>query len=332
EFEKQKLTVAVIVNPLDTFQVENCSVVITNPSHKYVKASDINKSGMFRIRAFNAEHTCSLKDRVAKKRALISLRETPWGSYNKLPDYLYILDITYPGSHLRLKKMNEDRFVYLFVALDPFIKGFDHCRPVVVVDGSHLRGPYNGTFIAASTKYGAKEVRLMFDKWNCDNKKEASFTFTPLIGKFQEILKINEAISTRLMARNYIVCLPKKRCTCGSFSYEEIPCEHAWAVLKFNSLRPDEFCSNLYTPKTVLKTYDFPIYPLPDKTEWVVLGYIMTDLVLPPIFKRPRRRSRKKSRNKLAKEMFDSKGTNTYNTCGVASHNRHSCRNQPWGV
>ncbi|KAH0692936.1 hypothetical protein KY285_020033 [Solanum tuberosum] len=91
----------------------------------------------------------------AKERALISLRGTPGGSYSKLPDYLYILDITYPGSHIRLKKTNEDRFLYLFVALDPFIKGFDNCRPVVVVDGSHLRGPYNGTFIAARTTDGA---------------------------------------------------------------------------------------------------------------------------------------------------------------------------------
>ncbi|XP_049360835.1 uncharacterized protein LOC125825550 [Solanum verrucosum] len=170
-----------------------------------MKASDINKSGMFRIRAFNAEHKCSLKDRVysqrqvtsnlvggivktklvdhkrkytpadikkdmkldlgvditymlawrAKERALISLRGMPGGSYNKLPEYLYILGITYPGSHIRLQKTNEDRFLYLFVALDPFIKGFDHCRPVVVVDGSHLRGPYNGTFVAASTTDGA---------------------------------------------------------------------------------------------------------------------------------------------------------------------------------
>ncbi|KAK6791368.1 hypothetical protein RDI58_010449 [Solanum bulbocastanum] len=74
----------------------------------------------------------------AKERALISLRGTPGGSYSKLPEYLHILGITYPGSHVRLKKTDEDRFLYLFVALDPFIKGFDHCRPIVVVDGSHF--------------------------------------------------------------------------------------------------------------------------------------------------------------------------------------------------
>ena len=41
-----------------------------------------------------------------------------------------------------------------------------------------------------------EEVRLMFDRWNCDNKNEASSAFTPLIEKFQETLKINETMNT----------------------------------------------------------------------------------------------------------------------------------------
>ncbi|XP_069144610.1 uncharacterized protein [Solanum lycopersicum] len=93
-----------------------------------------------------------------------------------------------------------------------------------------------------------KEVRLMFGRWNYDNKNEASLTFTPLIGKFQETLKINEAMkyaqNVNNKGRNYIVCLQKKKCTCGSFQYKEIPCEHAWVIVKFKSLGPDEFCSN----------------------------------------------------------------------------------------
>ena len=84
-----------------------------------------------------------------------SLRGTPAASYAKLPAYLYMMDITYPGSHIRMKKSTNNEFLYLFVALNTFIQGFNHCRPVVVVDGSHLRGPYNGTFVAASTTNGA---------------------------------------------------------------------------------------------------------------------------------------------------------------------------------
>ncbi|KAG5625097.1 hypothetical protein H5410_010315 [Solanum commersonii] len=39
-------------------------------------------------------------------------------------------------------------------ALRPLIRGFDYCRPVVVVDAAHLGGAYKGTFISASTLDG----------------------------------------------------------------------------------------------------------------------------------------------------------------------------------
>ncbi|XP_047249880.1 uncharacterized protein LOC124885684 [Capsicum annuum] len=35
------------------------------------------------------------------------------------------------------------------------IRDFEFCRPVVVVDGAHLSGPYEGTFVSASTLDGA---------------------------------------------------------------------------------------------------------------------------------------------------------------------------------
>ncbi|XP_049410738.1 uncharacterized protein LOC125873967 [Solanum stenotomum] len=172
-----------------------------------MKASNINKSGMFRIRAFNTDHTCPLKDKVysqkhatskliggivkpklvdhkrkytpydirsdvkiylrvdvnyslawrAKENALISLRGTTTASHNKLPAYM--MNITYPGSHIRLKKTDKNEFLYLFVALNNCIQDFNRCRPVIVVDGSHLRGSYNGTFVAASTMDGAVSDR-----------------------------------------------------------------------------------------------------------------------------------------------------------------------------
>ena len=50
-----------------------------------------------------------------------------------------------------MQKTEEDEFIYLFVALRPFIRGFDYCRPIVVVDGAHLIGAYKGTFVSAST-------------------------------------------------------------------------------------------------------------------------------------------------------------------------------------
>ena len=92
---------------------------------------------------------------AAKERALEDLRSKQSVSYKKLPSYLYVLNNTYPESHIRMKKTDENEFLYVFIALHAFIKGFDHCRPVVVVDASHLRGMYTGAFVTACTMDGA---------------------------------------------------------------------------------------------------------------------------------------------------------------------------------
>ena len=38
-----------------------------------------------------------------------------------------------------MRKSEKNEFMYLFIALRPLMRGFEFCRPVVVVDGSHLR-------------------------------------------------------------------------------------------------------------------------------------------------------------------------------------------------
>ncbi|XP_060191517.1 uncharacterized protein LOC132621312 [Lycium barbarum] len=170
------------------------------------RASRIGDSEMFRVRAFDDEHTCPLKDKVysqrqatswfigeavvkakitnhkrkvtpgdiiddvknefgvdvsymmarrAREKAIKDFRGDPAHSYKKLPAYIYILDKTYPGSLVKMHKSPENEFMYLFVALKAFIKGFECCRPIVVVDGAHLKSTYNGTFVSASTLDGA---------------------------------------------------------------------------------------------------------------------------------------------------------------------------------
>ncbi|XP_016552796.2 uncharacterized protein LOC107852246 [Capsicum annuum] len=94
----------------------------------------------------------------AKKRPLEELRGKPLASYGKLSSYLYVLNTIYPDSHIRMKKTDDNAFLYVFIALHAFIKGFDYCRSVVVVDASHLRGMYTGAFITACTTDGASHI------------------------------------------------------------------------------------------------------------------------------------------------------------------------------
>ncbi|XP_059295522.1 uncharacterized protein LOC132048853 [Lycium ferocissimum] len=333
----------------------------------------------------------------AREKAIKDLRGDPADSYKKLLAYIYILDKTYPGLLVKMHKSPENEFMYLFVALKAFIKGFECCRPIVVVDGAHLKSTYNGTFVSASTLDGAgnilpvaygvidsennkswtwffelfkqaygvrqnmcvvsdrhesiihavskvyptvphlacilhlwknvtkqytsnsevlspifyslakaytqdefdklmekignledagrdkwsrlyspikrgwtmtsniaecingklvaarelhifdflEEVRKMFGRWNCTNRKNGTCTFTTLMRRYQEMLSINEYKSIRMR------------------------------------------------PETVVNTYDVPVDPLPDETEWNVPKSISDEVAMPPIYKRPHRRPKK---------------------------------------
>ncbi|XP_027773525.1 uncharacterized protein LOC107017068 [Solanum pennellii] len=91
-----------------------------------------------------------------------------------------------------------------------------------------------------------EEVRILFGSWHCKNREVASYTKDSLGRKFEELLIINAAKSSKMevvpssefifsvyeTGRRYIVCLERKVCSCGRFQLDEIPCSHAIAVLK----------------------------------------------------------------------------------------------------
>ncbi|XP_049401584.1 uncharacterized protein LOC125865430 [Solanum stenotomum] len=188
-----------------------------------------------------------------------------------------------------------------------------------------------------------EKVRQMFARWNLKNHTSASHTFTTLCGKPQEMLVANEEASLRMKivpsnnyvysvhheGRTYIVCLENKTCTCKRFQLDEIPCSHAWAVLKKKHLDVGPYCSDMYKPSNLLDTYKIPITPLPDQNEWNVPGYINDDIVRPPKYKKLPERPSKKYRDKAYSELYGKKSKNSCSTCGFKGHNRRSCRNGP---
>ncbi|KAH0636373.1 hypothetical protein KY285_036130 [Solanum tuberosum] len=91
----------------------------------------------------------------SKERALEMIRGKPADGYKQLPRYIYMLETVYPNSYIRMHKSEKNEFMYLFISLRPMMRGFEFCRPVVVVDASHLSGVYRGTFVSASTLDGA---------------------------------------------------------------------------------------------------------------------------------------------------------------------------------
>ena len=57
----------------------------------------------------------------------------------------------YAGSVLKIKRNEGDTFLFAFVALEACIRGWEYCRPIVVVDGAALKCSYGGTMLTAST-------------------------------------------------------------------------------------------------------------------------------------------------------------------------------------
>ncbi|XP_060210503.1 uncharacterized protein LOC132637431 [Lycium barbarum] len=417
----------------------------------------------------------------AREKAMNDLRGDPAASYNKLSAYVYILDKTYPGSYVKMHKSCENEFLYFFVALKAFIKGFECCRPIVVVDGAHLKNTYNGTFVSASTldgvvygltfynanvytsnilplayglidsendkswtwffeqfkqAYGIRDnmcvvsdrhesiikavyrvyptvphLACIWHLWKNVTKKYKSndevlspvfyslakpYTqdeFDKLMEKIENVdirvkeylddagrekwsrlyspvnrgwtmtSNIAECINGKLVATRelpvfdfleevrrmvyfsveasteyvymvndgpwrFIIDLKRKTCSCRMFQMDEIPCSHAWAVLKSKNLTANAYCSELFKPNTVVNTYDVPIDPLPDESEWNVPTHILEGVVLPPRYKRPPGRPKKK-RDKPLMELMIGKRRNACSTCGRLGHYRRSRGNEP---
>ncbi|XP_027768029.1 uncharacterized protein LOC114074349 [Solanum pennellii] len=69
----------------------------------------------------------------AREKTIKLVHGDPAESYAKLPGYLYILEQTYPGSVLKIKRKECDKFFYAFLASETCIRGCEYCRSIVVV-------------------------------------------------------------------------------------------------------------------------------------------------------------------------------------------------------
>nr|XP_009631822.1 uncharacterized protein LOC104121510 [Nicotiana tomentosiformis] len=52
--------------------------------------------------------------------------------------------------------------------------------------------------------------------------------------------------------KNFIVCLQYKRCSCGQFQLDELPCPHALAALRHRNESYENYCSPYYTRESLL--------------------------------------------------------------------------------
>ncbi|KAI5683764.1 hypothetical protein M9H77_04992 [Catharanthus roseus] len=77
-------------------------------------------------------------------------------TFNILPKYLQAVQDINPGTvyeflHHRTSSPPNYVFKFVFWCFLPCIDGFSYCKPVISVDGTHLREPYKGVLLIAST-------------------------------------------------------------------------------------------------------------------------------------------------------------------------------------
>ncbi|XP_075080642.1 uncharacterized protein LOC142166122 [Nicotiana tabacum] len=128
------------------------------PKYSDPKTIDTPKDIQFDMLSEHGVNLTYMQAWRAKEKALQFLRGHPADSYSKLPSYLYILEKIYPGSVVKLKKTDDDCFLYVFVVIFTSISGWEYCRPVVVVDGTFLKSAYRKIMLIASTMDAASTI------------------------------------------------------------------------------------------------------------------------------------------------------------------------------
>ncbi|KAJ9545689.1 hypothetical protein OSB04_025396 [Centaurea solstitialis] len=120
----------------------------------------------------------------AKAAALCMINGSPAESFTRLPGYFYNLELHNPGTITRIRTDSERRFTMCFAAFGTSIRTFRrNLRPVVVIDGAHLKGRYLGTmFLAVGMDANNRCVPISFGVGRSENNE----TWTWFLSMFKE--------------------------------------------------------------------------------------------------------------------------------------------------
>ncbi|XP_010490251.1 PREDICTED: uncharacterized protein LOC104767997 [Camelina sativa] len=135
-----------------------------------------NDPNTFWVTKYLNVHTCSNVDRVANRKRCTSKymgrlfidrgfticpricerKRRIW--ICELPYCLRKIEQSNPGSVVDLVVDDEHRFKYIFISFDASICGFNYVRRVIVVDGTHLTGKYEGVLLVACAQDGNFQI------------------------------------------------------------------------------------------------------------------------------------------------------------------------------
>ncbi|KAM6585472.1 hypothetical protein CsatB_012474 [Cannabis sativa] len=179
-------------------------------------------------------------------------------------------------------------------------------------------------------------LRAQMQEWTYNNRKEAQKCTTRLTPSSEKKLIGNYVQSLRLTVkpanqnlfevidedRTRIVNLKEKTCTCNRFQKDEMPCNHAVAVMKDLNINTYNYCAQYYTSKAWLQTYEETVYPVGNVREWELPDFFEEIIVLPP---KERIKSGRPRKRRMA-AAWETKKQNKCGKCGQKGHNKKTCR------
>ena len=90
-----------------------------------------------------------------QRKMMSASRHCPIGrtcpdTYRQLPEYCEKLKATNAGSVIALESTEENKFRRVFMSFGAQGTGFVHCRPIIGLDGTHLKSRYKGILLVAT--------------------------------------------------------------------------------------------------------------------------------------------------------------------------------------
>ncbi|XP_057745636.1 uncharacterized protein LOC130963549 [Arachis stenosperma] len=138
-----------------------------------------------------------------------------------------------------------------------------------------------------------------------------------------EVFEVREMTSEKVL----VVDLARRRCDCGHFQVERIPCRHVIACCANQRLDWQLYVHDVYKMTEIRKVYRFEFTPLGDAETW-------PDYEGPTLVANPAMRRTSKGRPKLTRylnemDSRDMRGPRICRLCGAQGHSRSRCPQRP---
>ncbi|KAM6580868.1 hypothetical protein CsatA_004642 [Cannabis sativa] len=174
-----------------------CSLVVIMEDHRQANCNVIGELIKTKFTTIKRVHTPNdiIKDMLddygvsmsyskawrSREKAIELVRGKTDESYQQLQMYLHMLKVANPRTITSLTTNDKDRFKYLYLAYAHSIKGWQHCRPIIVVDGTFMKSSYRGTLFITSTMDASNNIfPLAFGVGDSENDEAWEYFFTKL--------------------------------------------------------------------------------------------------------------------------------------------------------